>query len=160
MWLATYLGQTCGFKLMERVTKIIENNLIHPKLSKQAFQTAFPAWAYVGLIALSGMTARWAPAQHCLVCSASSSAPGPGRGMHGRRLKGYCCMLHFPTASGCFSAPLHIHGCATKLHWEKRQTSGKGLQQQHKLCNDSGKSELAVFQSEMQGLLLIDCFSQ
>lgn len=73
MWLATYLGQTCGFKLMERITKIIENNLIHPKLSKQAFQTAFPAWAYVGLIALSGMTARWAPAQHCLVCSASSS---------------------------------------------------------------------------------------
>lgn len=73
MWLAPYLGQTCGFKLMECVTKIIENNLIHPKLSKQAFQTAFPTWAYVDLIALSGMTARWAPAQHCLVCSASSS---------------------------------------------------------------------------------------
>lgn len=43
---------------------------------------------------------------------------------------------------------------------EKRQISGKGLQQQHKLCNDSGESKLAVLQSEMQGQLLVDCFSQ
>lgn len=52
-------------------------------------------------------------------------APGPGRGMHGRRLTGCCCMLHLPIASGCFSAPLSIHGCATKLHWKKDKPLGK-----------------------------------
>lgn len=52
-------------------------------------------------------------------------APGPGRGMHGRRLTGCCCTLHLPIASGCFSAPLSIHGCATKLHWKEDKPLGK-----------------------------------